>query len=339
MVMSMRYVLGLLFVCVFAGVSDAQKTLKQTENDLPKYYRPPVIENSAELQNNLDAAVNEMLATFASKGFKKDEVAATLIDMRDGERLKMAEFRGNERIYPASVVKMFYLAMLERLIETAGVNLTPELTRGRRDMIVDSSNEATQYILDVITGTSSGAELPESEFKLWQYKRNRPNRYFASMGYQNINVNQKTFCEDAYGIEQQSRNYKGENRNMLTTTATARLLAEIVLGRMGPAKSTKQMMDLLKRDPFAPSSDPDNQANGFTGKALITKKMTDARLWSKAGWTSKTRHDAAYIETADGLKFVLVVFTENHANEKEPIPMIAGKVIDSLRILCQNRLR
>ena len=69
----------------------------------------------------------------------------------------------------------------------------------------------------------------------------------------------------------------------------------------------------------------------FTGKLLIDRKMTDAKLWSKAGWTSKARHDAAYIETADGLKFVLVVFTENHANEKEVIPSIAGKIIDSLR--------
>jgi hypothetical protein len=64
---------------------------------------------------------------------------------------------------------------------------------------------------------------------------------------------------------------------------------------------------------------------------LIDKKMTDARLWSKAGWTSKTRHDAAYIETADGLKFVIVVYTENHASEKEFIPAVAAKVLDSMR--------
>jgi hypothetical protein len=91
------------------------------------------------------------------------------------------------------------------------------------------------------------------------------------------------------------------------------------------------MMDLMRRDPFAESKDPDNQASGFTGKALIEKKITGARLWSKAGWTSKSRHDAAYVETADGLKFVLVVFTENHANEQAPIPTIAGKIIDGLK--------
>jgi hypothetical protein len=91
------------------------------------------------------------------------------------------------------------------------------------------------------------------------------------------------------------------------------------------------MMDLMKRDPFKETKDPDNQATGFIGKALIDKKMTDARLWSKAGWTSRSRHDAAYIETADGLKFVLVVFTDGHANEREPVPAVAGKIIERMQ--------
>ena len=326
-----RTMLSVLAIFLLIGVSLAQKPGKNVEVVSPRAYKPLAIESSAELQNILNHAVGDTLDKFSSKGFKTNEVAATLIDVSDTNTFKMAEVRGGERIYPASVVKMFYLAALERQLEDGKITMTPELTRGLRDMIVDSSNEATQYILDVITGTSSGAELPPKQFDVWQAKRNRVNRFYASMGYTNINVNQKTFCEDAYGIEQQSRNYKGENRNMLTTNATARLLAEIVTGRIATPERTQIMMDLLKRDPFAKTDDPDSQASGFTGKLLIDRKMKDARLWSKAGWTSKARHDAAYIETADGLKFILVVFTENHANEKEAIPTIAGKVIDGLR--------
>ena len=173
--------------------------------------------------------------------------------------------------------------------------------------------------------------MPQAEFEKWQYKRNRVNRYFSSMGYTGINVNQKTFCEDAYGIEQQSRKYKGQNRNMLTTNATARLLAEIVLGRAVNAERSRQMMELLKRDPYKESKDTDNQAVGFTGKMLLDKKIPGVGLWSKAGWTSKSRHDAAYLETPDGSKFVLVVFTENHANDREPIPTVAAKVLERMR--------
>src|ERR1044071_9487238 len=73
---------------------------------------------------------------------------------------------------------------------------TAELRRALKDMIVDSSNEATQYILDVITHTTGGYELPPKEMEEWQDQRNGVNRYFESLGYTNINVNQKTFCED-----------------------------------------------------------------------------------------------------------------------------------------------
>ncbi len=323
------YSVGLIFMLCAAFF--AQKADRGGEVVVPKTYKPPVIEGSSKLQDILSKSVAEVVTSFSAKGFKPEEVAATLIDLRDSAKFQMAEVRGQARVYPASVVKMFYLAALERQLEDGKVTMTKELTRGVRDMIVDSSNEATQYILDVITETSSGAELPQKQFDVWQAKRNRVNRYFASMGYANINVNQKTFCEDAYGIEQQSRNYKSENRNALTTNAVARLLSEIVTGGVATPERTTAMMTLLKRDPFSKSGGDDDQAHDFTGRLLIARKMKDAKLWSKAGWTSKARHDAAYIETADGLKFVLVIFTENHATEKEAIPMIAGKVLDGLR--------
>lgn len=114
---------------------------------------------------------------------------------------------------------------------------------------------------------------------------------------------------------------------MLTTNATARLLAEIALRRFVNEKRSEAMLALMSRDWSKPSTDPDSQAVGFTGKAFIDNNITGAKLWSKAGWTSKSRHDAAYVETADGLKFVIVVFTENHANERDPIPTIAAKVL------------
>ena len=185
-------------------------------------------------------------------------------------------------------------------------------------MIVDSSNEATQYVLDVLTHTTGGYELPPKEMEQWQYQRNAVNRYFSSLGYTNINVNQKTFCEDAYGRERVSRGPNGENRNKLTTDATARLLMEIVTGKVANPARTAAMMELLKREYTGTSSDADDQGRGFTGIALQGRE--GFRLWSKAGWTSTTRHDVAYVEMPDGGKFVLATFTSNHSNDREIIP-------------------
>lgn len=319
----------ILVICVLAASSFGQK--QNGEIVVPKNYKQPVISRSVELQSILDAAMKYTLSQFAAKGFKATDVAVTVIDLRGG--MKMADVRGEARIYPASVSKMFYMAALQRQLEDRKAKLTPELERGERDMIVDSSNEATQYVLDVITDTSSGAEKPKKEFDAWQFKRNRVNRWFTAMGYTNININQKTFCEDAYGIERQSRNFPTEaaNRNMLTTNATARLMAEIVTGNIATPQRTANMMNLMKRDPWGKSIDADDQNNGFTGKYFIDKNIRDIKLWSKAGWTSKTRHDVAYVETADGLKLVIAVYTENHATERDFIPTVAGKVIESLR--------
>lgn len=288
-------------------------------------------QKSKPLQDVLDRAAKTALERFADKKLEEKQLSITLIDLRDPQRPVTASFRGNERIYPASVVKLFYLVAAQRWLEDKKIEPTPELTRALRDMIIDSSNEATQYVVDVLTQTTSGFELPAKEMEDWQYKRNAINRYFSGLGYTNINVNQKTFCEDAYGRERVSRGPNGENRNKLTTDATARLMMEIVTGKAANAARTAAMMDLLKRDYAGTSSDGDNQGLGFTGMAL--KGIDGARLWSKAGWTSTTRHDVAYVELPDGNKFVLATFTTEHANDREIIPAVARAVIEGLKEL------
>lgn len=277
----------------------------------------------------VDAAAESTLQKFADKKLKAEELSITLIDLRDPQHPVTASFRGNERVYPASVVKLLYLGAVHRWLEDKKIEDTPELRRSMKDMIVDSSNEATQYVVDVLTHTTGGYELPPKEMEEWQKKRNAVNRYYSSMGYTNINTNQKTFCEDAYGRERVSRGPKGENRNKLTTDATARLMMEIVTGKAVTPQRSAQMMELLKRDYAGTSTDTEDQGKGFTGLALAG--VNGARLWSKAGWTSTTRHDAAYIEMPDGAKFVLVTFTTEHANEREIIPTVARAVIAGLK--------
>lgn len=281
------------------------------------------------LQGLVDEAARTTLEKFADQNLKADQLSITLIDLRDAEHPVTAGYRGNERIYPASVAKLFYLAAAHRWLEDKKIAETPELRRSVEDMIVDSSNEATQYVLDVVTHTTGGYELPPKEMEKWQHQRNAVNRYFTSLGYKNINVNQKTFCEDAYGRESVSRGPKGENRNKLTTDATARLMMEIATGEFVTPQRSAQMMELLKRDHSRKSKDDDDQGRGFTGIAL--SGIEGARLWSKAGWTSTTRHDVAYIELPGGNKFVLATFTTDHANEREIIPTVARVVIGGLK--------
>ncbi len=319
---------AVFFLLIF-GFTIVKAQEKSGKKDFRSSKQVVNIERSDALQNLLQRAVAEAFEKFKDRNLKPEELAATLIDLRDIDNLKMADVRGEEKIYPASVVKMFYMTALFQKIEDGKVKMTPELERGLKEMIGVSSNDATHYIFDVVTDTSGGAELSPKELQKYAYKKNVVNRYFASLGYQNINVNQKTYCEDIFGRERQFWN-GGKERNKLTTNATAKLLTNIVSGRAVSTEKSKVMMELMRREPFKESEDKDDQSYGYTGIALRNLNLTGAKLFSKAGWTSNSRHDAAYVETPDGSKFVLVIFTDNHANERGIIPVITEKIIKNL---------
>ena len=120
------------------------------------------------LQDLVDRAAKTTIERFAAQKLEDKQLSITLIDLRDAQHPVTASFRGNERIYPASVSKLFYLVAAHRWLEDKKIEQTPELTRAMRDMIVDSSNEATQYVVDVITHTTGGYELPPKEMEEWQ---------------------------------------------------------------------------------------------------------------------------------------------------------------------------
>jgi Beta-lactamase enzyme family len=244
-------------------------------------------------------------------------------------------YRGVERIYPASVVKLFYLVAVNEWLEKGMSQTSKELERALRDMIVDSSNDATSLVVDILSGTTSGPELPTGPFETWKYQRNIVNRYYQSLGWEEletINVCQKTWGDGPYGRE---RGFVGElleNRNMLTTNAIARLLHSIVGGVAVSSGRSQAMMALLKRNlNDLPTDTEENQVTGFLGSGL----SENAQIWSKAGWTSQVRHDAAYIELPEQRPYLLVVFTEGKAQAKSQaiLPFVSEQVADAIASL------
>ncbi len=172
-------------------------------------------------------------------------------------------YRGVERIYPASVVKLFYLVAAQEWLEKGMVQTSKEFERALRDMIVDSSNDATSLVMDILTGTTSGPDLPAAPFETWKQQRNIVNRYFQGLGWSElatVNMNQKTWCDGAYGRERAFVGDTFENRNMLTTNASAQLLHSIIGGVAVSAARSQTMMNLMRR-----SLNP-NDLNALTQK-------------------------------------------------------------------------
>lgn len=302
-----------------------------------------------ELSRNIgEELVASALMRFGSAGLAAEKLAMTLllhaVPLSRSEQTSVAfpqgfSYSGSQPFYPCSVVKMFYLAAAQAAIETGAIEGHDELTRAMRDMILWSSNTATNYVIDVVTGTTGDTLLNEIAFDDWAARRNMINRYFQNMRraeFQGINVCQKLMDDERYGREKIFVTMGGNNHNRLTTDASAYLLHEIMARRMISAEASARMADLLAR-PLNPdfAALPGSQVPGYIGAGL----PPDAKLWSKAGWTGWTgdpsasyrRHDAAYVELATGVAFTLVVFTEGKAISQnlEFLPAI-GKLVCNL---------
>jgi beta-lactamase class A len=220
-------------------------------------------------------------------------------------------------------VKGFYLAYYEKQKEEGKVKDTPELVRAVKDMITVSSNDATGFVVDSITGTTSGPELSGREWEEWQKRRNAVNRFFAARGYKDLNANQKTFCEDAYGREQAFRD-GGKNRNRMTTDIVARLFREIARGEIAGPAGTQEMLALLSRDitPEKPFEDFELEDARLAGKRL----PPGTRLWSKSGDAYDVHHLVARVLLPNGADFVLAVFTKGVKTVPGVVPRVYEKV-------------
>ena len=84
---------------------------------------------------------------FAPHGVTPDDFAVTL-HMHEGDGGPVTgsfAYRGNVPFYPCSVIKMFYMVALQQAYEDGRLTETPELARALHDMIMWSSNMATNF--------------------------------------------------------------------------------------------------------------------------------------------------------------------------------------------------
>src|SRR5262245_8036694 len=82
--------------------------------DSPAPAPAPVPERSPRLQTLVKEAINQTLQKFAAQKLETNQIAVTLVDLTDPAKTLQASYRGEEQIYPASVIKLFYLVAAHR---------------------------------------------------------------------------------------------------------------------------------------------------------------------------------------------------------------------------------
>ncbi|MGD1895552.1 MAG: serine hydrolase [Phormidesmis sp.] len=206
-----------------------------------------------------------------------------------------ASYRGVELIAPGSIAHLFYLVALNVWLEQGMVQPTAELSRAMADMMAGTNHDAASYVMDVLSGTTSGPSLPPGPDETWASQRNIVNRYFTSLGWpelRSINLNQKTWCDRPYGRERDFLGKTLENRNQLTTEATVRLLHSIIGGVSVSSARSQSMMALMKR------------------QSLTHAFPMSAEVWEMASVSTTGTHHIAYVESEGSIHpFLLAIFT------------------------------
>lgn len=276
--------------------------------------------SDADWSGRCDSVTACLLEQFGEQGLTPDNFGfVALRENGFGETPDGFAYRGDWRCYPCSLVKVFHLVHALSTIDTGRVADHEELSRAMRDMILWSSNTGTNYVIDVITGTTGNTLLNTSEFESWREKRERLNRFFHDHGwpeFETCNITQKLMDDIRYGREAQYAGRSGEYLNALTPLAAARLFHEIFAGAvpLSDASRARAQKILLRDRESSEAKQPHFQVNDFLGGGV----PAEACIWSKAGqnsWTGDPRasyykHDLIRIAAPGKAAIIVCLMTQ-----------------------------
>ena len=238
-------------------------------------------------------------------------------------------WNSNKNYYPASVVKIVYALATQIWIKKDLIIDSEELRRALYEMIANSNNDATSFILDLLTGTTSGPSLNEQNFEAWKIQRQLINNWLEELQWPEIktwNCSQKTWNEGPFGREKDFYGKNNENRNRMTTEGSARIFESLMTNKMLQKVESENLKKVFHRslDPVSRKKDLENQVDGFLGEGLPLA----SKLWSKAGLMSEVRHDVAWWEAPNSNPMLAVVFTTGKELVKDQflLPAISSEL-------------
>lgn len=236
--------------------------------------------------------------------------------------------------HPASLIKLFSAYLAKYKLQTEAAHLLNEHMSGdnsfgqktHMDDVYDaidaalrlSDNDALSYLLDFNTGACSGPRLSAAEFELFKRERNAFSEFFRKKpGYsKSLNIPGKCFSFAPYGREVQlSLEEGGLGRNSMEITDAAQIMKDIISDYPELLQSIRRKID-----------NPADEQCQFIAKGLIPHQDKISYYASKAGWTSKVRHDVAYFKTPDNSEYIMVIMTRGLSQFTELIPSISGKL-------------
>lgn len=241
-----------------------------------------------------ELAVSELLSRFSDYGLSEENFGFVALREAGQDTAPVGySWRGDWQCYPCSLVKVFHLIHVLKALEEGRIEPHADLDRAMHDMITWSSNTATNYVIDLTTGTTGNTLLAPDAFAEWRDRREALNRFFLDLGWPEMegsNISQKLMDDTRYGREAQYAGPDSSYLNVLTPLAAARLFHEIFAGELPISSASRtRAQEILFRDRQSESAAlPHFQISEYLGGGMPEA----AELWSKAGrnsWTGDPR--------------------------------------------------
>ena len=284
----------------------------------------------------MDLALNDILRRVCSynKDFSREDIAITWINYKSESKSVFKGFgsgiNNKKLFYPASVVKLVYGLAAYYWIKKGRLLLSDEIIDAVGKMLSFSSNNATSFLIDLLTGTTSGPCISGEVWENWKYQRHIINDWLHDLNWEEligINCCQKTWDDGPYGREKEFYGNDNKNRNAMNSDSAARILEEIMI-HIDYQKHDLDLRSFLKRNlnKVFLENDSLNQIDGFLGAGL----PESINLWSKAGLMSEVRHDSAWWVNSQSLQTLLVVFCngEEYSKDASFLPFISKEVYE-----------
>lgn len=249
----------------------------------------------ASLDRLAAAAADKAVAEVGEGKVAPGNVWITIIDARDPRDPRIGAIRGDEPVFPASIIKFPYMVVVYDQLQTGRLVMDPALWDDLNTMIRVSSNEATMRIVDRISNSGDGPSLQGEAWDSFVHKRYTATRYFHDLGLDGIWAGNKTYSnipKDGREIDFLGRelgpNREGktfEKSNTMTTNDTARLMYLVWRRAVISPEACREMLDILKRD-----------AEKDTKQIVLPAAPAGTTVYAKGGWVSRMRGEVAAVE-------------------------------------------
>ena len=206
---------------------------------------------SMVLSKNVEAWVDEALGTVMT--LNKEDVAVSFIELcrESNGPPHLGSFQGDIPMYASGASKVVYAIALGHKLQQNNGRVGGKMRSDLHAMLADGSAEATNRIVDAVSGTESGDELSGGDFRSFTKKRNYANWMFQCVGFQNFNVNQKMWVGDPSPRDLQllgaKQNLNYANSNRMTSNQAAALLFLLNENAVISSKFSCQLKDDMTR--------------------------------------------------------------------------------------------